>query len=227
MLSPSPQYDVVPIQPSVVICSCSRPSMVRNHPDSCSPLAIPGASSSHCPGMEGSVSGARAVGASSSGQDSDRHTQPPVEAPQPRKKKPDDFKFGKILGEGSFSTVMHYAVGFPPGSCCDMLLFWLMYWNESFSCRLSSSYWESFKEGRTFLFNLTAVSCHFLSAPRLSWPESIQRGKNTQVSDIADFKLCHPCVGLGDLRMHWIIVVASLICCFYCHVIKVFFLSSS
>lgn len=25
--------------------------------------------------------------------------------PQPRKKRPDDFKFGKILGEGSFSTV--------------------------------------------------------------------------------------------------------------------------
>lgn len=55
--------------------------------------------------MEGSVSEARAVGASSSSQDSDRLTQPPVEAPQPRKKKPDDFKFGKILGEGSFSTV--------------------------------------------------------------------------------------------------------------------------
>ena len=29
-------------------------------------------------------------------------TQPP---PQPRKKRPEDFKFGKILGEGSFSTV--------------------------------------------------------------------------------------------------------------------------
>lgn len=26
--------------------------------------------------------------------------------PQPRKKRPDDFKFGKILGEGSFSTVI-------------------------------------------------------------------------------------------------------------------------
>ena len=26
--------------------------------------------------------------------------------PQPRKKRPDDFKFGKILGEGSFSTVV-------------------------------------------------------------------------------------------------------------------------
>lgn len=135
ILSPSPQYDVVPIQPSVVICSCSHPSMVRNHPDSCSPLAIPGASSSHCPGMEGSVSEARTGGASSSGQDSDRHTQPPVEAPQPRKKKPDDFKFGKILGEGSFSTVMHSAIGFSPCRCCNMSLFWWMYLNESFAGR--------------------------------------------------------------------------------------------
>uniref|UniRef100_A0A8C6PMC6 3-phosphoinositide-dependent protein kinase 1 n=1 Tax=Nothobranchius furzeri TaxID=105023 RepID=A0A8C6PMC6_NOTFU len=48
------QYDVVPIKPNAVICSC----------------------------------------ASSTAQ-----------APQPRKKKPEDFKFGKILGEGSFSTV--------------------------------------------------------------------------------------------------------------------------
>lgn len=99
------QYDVVPIQPSVVICSCSHPSMVRNHPDSCSPLAIPGASSSHCPSMEGSASGARAVGASASSQGSDLRTQP---AAQPRKKKPEDFRFGKILGEGSFSTVCKY-----------------------------------------------------------------------------------------------------------------------
>lgn len=99
------QYDVVPIQPSVVICSCSHPSMVRNHPDSCSPLAIPGASSSHCPSMEGSASEARAVGASASSQGSDLRAQSAVPAPQPRKKKPEDFRFGKILGEGSFSTV--------------------------------------------------------------------------------------------------------------------------
>lgn len=99
------QYDVVPIQPSVVICSCSHPSMVRNHPDSCSPLAIPGASSSHCPTMEGSASEARAVGTSASSQVTDLRAQPAVQTPQPRKKKPEDFKFGKILGEGSFSTV--------------------------------------------------------------------------------------------------------------------------
>uniref|UniRef100_A0A7N8YEI5 3-phosphoinositide-dependent protein kinase 1 n=1 Tax=Mastacembelus armatus TaxID=205130 RepID=A0A7N8YEI5_9TELE len=100
------QYDVVPIQPNLVICSCSHPSMVRNHPDSCSPLAIPGASSSHCPSMEGAASEACAVGASANSQVSDLRTQPAVQAPQPRKKKPEDFKFGKILGEGSFSTVV-------------------------------------------------------------------------------------------------------------------------
>uniref|UniRef100_A0A8C6VW89 3-phosphoinositide-dependent protein kinase 1 n=1 Tax=Nothobranchius furzeri TaxID=105023 RepID=A0A8C6VW89_NOTFU len=83
--------------------SCS--SMI-NHPDSCSPLAIPGASSSHCPSMEGSASQARAVGAAGCSQSSDDRTQPAAQAPQPRKKKPEDFKFGKILGEGSFSTVV-------------------------------------------------------------------------------------------------------------------------
>uniref|UniRef100_A0A671WI57 3-phosphoinositide-dependent protein kinase 1 n=1 Tax=Sparus aurata TaxID=8175 RepID=A0A671WI57_SPAAU len=98
--------DITTITSSVVICSCSHPSMVRNHPDSCSPLAIPGASSSHCPSMEGSASEARAVGASASSQGSDLRTQPAAQAPQPRKKKPEDFKFGKILGEGSFSTVV-------------------------------------------------------------------------------------------------------------------------
>lgn len=73
--------------------------MVRNHPDSCSPLAIPGASSCRCPSMEGPSSEARVDGASGS------ETQQAARAPQPKKKKPEDFKFGKILGEGSFSTV--------------------------------------------------------------------------------------------------------------------------
>ncbi|MEQ2210036.1 hypothetical protein XENOCAPTIV_007507 [Xenoophorus captivus] len=98
-------YDVVPIQPNVAICSCSHPSMARNHPDSCSPLAIPSASSSHCPVMEGSASQPCAVGPSGSSQSSDVCRQPTPQTPQPRKKKPEDFKFGKILGEGSFSTV--------------------------------------------------------------------------------------------------------------------------
>ncbi|KTG41208.1 hypothetical protein cypCar_00036556 [Cyprinus carpio] len=31
---------------------------------------------------------------------------PPPQPTQPRKKRPEDFRFGKILGEGSFSTVV-------------------------------------------------------------------------------------------------------------------------
>lgn len=112
------QYDVVPIQPSVVICSCSHPSMVRNHPDSCSPLAIPGASSCHCPSMEGPSSEARVDGASGS------ETQQAARAPQPKKKKPEDFKFGKILGEGSFSTVsIHNLESYFLWSCSDFHTF--------------------------------------------------------------------------------------------------------
>ncbi|KAG7272821.1 hypothetical protein CRUP_025801 [Coryphaenoides rupestris] len=91
-------YDVVPIQTSVVICPCPHPSMVRNQPDSCSPLAIPGASSGHCPGMEGPGKPVT--------QGSELRTQTAMQASQPRKKRPEDFKFGKILGEGSFSTVV-------------------------------------------------------------------------------------------------------------------------
>uniref|UniRef100_A0A4W5QGN5 3-phosphoinositide-dependent protein kinase 1 n=1 Tax=Hucho hucho TaxID=62062 RepID=A0A4W5QGN5_9TELE len=74
--------------------------MVRNQPDSCSPLGIPGASSSHCPSMDGPTSESRAPGKPTS-QGSELR-----QAPQPRKKRPEDFKFGKILGEGSFSTVV-------------------------------------------------------------------------------------------------------------------------
>ncbi|XP_059893008.1 3-phosphoinositide dependent protein kinase 1b [Gadus macrocephalus] len=90
-------YDVVPIQTSVVICPCPHPSMVRNQPDTCSPLAIPGASSSLCPSMEAPSAEARAA---------ELRTQTAMQASQPRKKRPEDFKFGKILGEGSFSTVV-------------------------------------------------------------------------------------------------------------------------
>uniref|UniRef100_A0A673XR61 3-phosphoinositide-dependent protein kinase 1 n=1 Tax=Salmo trutta TaxID=8032 RepID=A0A673XR61_SALTR len=86
----------------VVICSCPHPSMVRNQPDSCSPLAIPGASSSHSTSMEGPTSESRAPGKPASLGAELRAQQ----APQPRKKRPEDFKFGKILGEGSFSTVV-------------------------------------------------------------------------------------------------------------------------
>ncbi|XP_014872385.1 putative 3-phosphoinositide-dependent protein kinase 2 isoform X2 [Poecilia latipinna] len=80
--------------------------MARNHPDSCSPLAIPSTSSSHCPNMEGSSPQPCAVGAPGGSQSADGRAQPAAQMPQPRKKKPEDFKFGKILGEGSFSTVV-------------------------------------------------------------------------------------------------------------------------
>uniref|UniRef100_A0A8C9T4U1 3-phosphoinositide-dependent protein kinase 1 n=1 Tax=Scleropages formosus TaxID=113540 RepID=A0A8C9T4U1_SCLFO len=97
-------YDAVPIQSNVVICSCPHPSMVRNHPDSSSPLAVPGASSSHCPSMEGPAAESRA---SSKPSDRGGESRPhPPQSLQPRKKKPEDFRFGKILGEGSFSTVV-------------------------------------------------------------------------------------------------------------------------
>lgn len=117
------QYDVVPIQSSVVICSCPHPSMVRNQPDSCSPLAIPGASSSHSTSMEGPTSESRAPGKPASLGAELRAQQ----APQPRKKRPEDFKFGKILGEGSFSTVsrpaFHFSYELALDRCCYMQAF--------------------------------------------------------------------------------------------------------
>lgn len=48
--------------------------------------------------MEGTAAESR-----SSSNSLQQHTG--QQPPQPRKKRPDDFKFGKILGEGSFSTV--------------------------------------------------------------------------------------------------------------------------
>ncbi|XP_064246913.1 3-phosphoinositide-dependent protein kinase 1 isoform X4 [Passer domesticus] len=95
----SPLYDAVPIQSSVVLCSCSSPSMVRNQADSSTPPVISACGSRQGSNMEGT--------APESGSDSNslqQHTG--QQPPQPRKKRPDDFKFGKILGEGSFSTVV-------------------------------------------------------------------------------------------------------------------------
>ncbi|XP_041085965.1 3-phosphoinositide-dependent protein kinase 1 isoform X1 [Polyodon spathula] len=98
-------YDAVPIQSSVVICSCPSPSMVRNQSDSRSPLAIAGvsSSSSHGPTMEGTAAKTRSQ---TSEQSLEQRQQPIQQHPQPRKKRPEDFRFGKILGEGSFSTVV-------------------------------------------------------------------------------------------------------------------------
>ncbi|XP_066496664.1 3-phosphoinositide-dependent protein kinase 1 [Tiliqua scincoides] len=87
----SPLYDAVPLQSSVVICSCPSPSMVRNQADSSPPPGAATCGSRQGLNMESAAAEPRA-GANS--------------LQQPRKKRPEDFKFGKILGEGSFSTVV-------------------------------------------------------------------------------------------------------------------------
>ncbi|XP_065268629.1 3-phosphoinositide-dependent protein kinase 1 isoform X4 [Emys orbicularis] len=92
-------YDAVPIQSSVVICSCPSPSMVRNQTDSSTPSVITTCGSRKGSNMEGTAAESR----SSSNSLQQHSGQQP---PQPRKKRRENFKFGKILGEGSFSTVV-------------------------------------------------------------------------------------------------------------------------
>ncbi|XP_006037207.1 3-phosphoinositide-dependent protein kinase 1 isoform X1 [Alligator sinensis] len=92
-------YDAVPIQSSVVLCSCPSPSMVRNQTDSSAPPVISTCGSRQGSNMEGTAAESR----SSSNSLQQHSGQQP---PQPRKKRPEDFRFGKILGEGSFSTVV-------------------------------------------------------------------------------------------------------------------------
>lgn len=91
------QYDTVPIQSSVVLCACPSPSMVRTQTESGTAPAIPSGGSRQGPTMDSTAAESRP-----STNSLQHTTQPP---PQPRKKRPEDFKFGKILGEGSFSTV--------------------------------------------------------------------------------------------------------------------------
>lgn len=91
------QYDAVPIQSSVVLCSCPSPSMVRPQTESSAAPGVPSGGSRQGPTMDSTATEPRPSAASLQ-----HTTQPP---PQPRKKRPEDFKFGKILGEGSFSTV--------------------------------------------------------------------------------------------------------------------------
>ncbi|XP_048465672.1 3-phosphoinositide-dependent protein kinase 1-like [Rhincodon typus] len=104
----SQMYDAVPIQSSVVLCSCPSPSMVRNQSDSSTRPAISGITMDSSAGDTGPV-------VSSLPQHAGQRQQPTSQsqrqqtgghAQQPRKKRPEDFKFGKILGEGSFSTVV-------------------------------------------------------------------------------------------------------------------------
>ncbi|XP_038618467.1 3-phosphoinositide-dependent protein kinase 1 [Tachyglossus aculeatus] len=84
-------YDAVPIQPGVVLRPCPSPSMVRAPSDA----ARQGA------GMDGAATAEPRPGPLPQAPG-----QPPQPSQQPRKKRPEDFKFGKILGEGSFSTVV-------------------------------------------------------------------------------------------------------------------------
>uniref|UniRef100_A0A4W3ITD1 3-phosphoinositide-dependent protein kinase 1 n=1 Tax=Callorhinchus milii TaxID=7868 RepID=A0A4W3ITD1_CALMI len=85
------QYDAVPIQSSVVLCSRPSPPMVRTQSDSSTPPAVTGTS------MDSTAPAQPHAGPR---QPAATHTQ------QSRKKRPEDFRFGKILGEGSFSTVV-------------------------------------------------------------------------------------------------------------------------
>ncbi|XP_067912178.1 3-phosphoinositide-dependent protein kinase 1-like isoform X2 [Heterodontus francisci] len=104
----SQMYDAVPIQSAVVLCSCPSPSMVRNQSDSSPRPAISGITMDSSAGDTGPMvsslpqhAGQRQQpSAQTQRQQAAGHTQ------QPRKKRPEDFKFGKILGEGSFSTVV-------------------------------------------------------------------------------------------------------------------------
>ncbi|XP_066870339.1 3-phosphoinositide-dependent protein kinase 1 isoform X2 [Kogia breviceps] len=91
-------YDTVPIQSSVVLCSCPSPSMVRTQTESSTAPGVPSCGSRQGPTMDSTAAESRP-----SANSLQHATQPP---PQPRKKRPEDFKFGKILGEGSFSTVV-------------------------------------------------------------------------------------------------------------------------
>lgn len=80
--------------------------MVRTQTESSTAPGIPGGSRQG-PTMDGTAAEPRP------GAGSLQHAQPP---PQPRKKRPEDFKFGKILGEGSFSTVSIYCCCVSNGS---------------------------------------------------------------------------------------------------------------
>lgn len=72
--------------------------MVRTQTESGPAPGIPSGGSRQGPTMDSTAAEARPS------TNSRQHTTQPL--PQPRKKRPEDFKFGKILGEGSFSTVV-------------------------------------------------------------------------------------------------------------------------
>ncbi|XP_048407957.1 3-phosphoinositide-dependent protein kinase 1 isoform X1 [Stegostoma tigrinum] len=104
----SQMYDAVPIQSSVVLCSCPSPSMVRNQTDSSTRPAISGIAMDSSAGDTGPLVSSlpQHAGQRQQPTSQSQRQQTAGHAQQPRKKRPEDFKFGKILGEGSFSTVV-------------------------------------------------------------------------------------------------------------------------
>ncbi|XP_075421658.1 3-phosphoinositide-dependent protein kinase 1 isoform X2 [Ascaphus truei] len=92
-------YDAIPIQSSVVICSCPSPSMVRTPSDSNTPPAL-----STCGSRQGVSMDVTEIESRPSSNPLQHTGQ--QQPQQSRKKRPEDFKLGKILGEGSFSTVV-------------------------------------------------------------------------------------------------------------------------
>ncbi|XP_072273840.1 3-phosphoinositide-dependent protein kinase 1 isoform X2 [Pyxicephalus adspersus] len=88
----------MPIQSNVVMCSCPSPSLVIN-PDSSSAATL-----ASCSSQAGSTSESKTTDFRPSSDPEQNTGQQQTQ--QPRKKRPQDFKFGKILGEGSFSTVV-------------------------------------------------------------------------------------------------------------------------
>ncbi|KAM5153017.1 3-phosphoinositide-dependent protein kinase 1 [Mantella aurantiaca] len=91
-------YDAMPIQSNVVMCSRPSPSLVIN-PDSSSPATL-----ASCSSQAGSNSESKTTDFRPSSESEQNTGQQQTQ--QPRKKRPQDFKLGKILGEGSFSTVV-------------------------------------------------------------------------------------------------------------------------
>ncbi|KAG3259024.1 3-phosphoinositide dependent protein kinase 1, transcript variant X2 [Ictidomys tridecemlineatus] len=71
--------------------------MVRTQTESGSAPGIPSSGGRQGPTMDSTTAESRP---------STNPLQHTAQPPQPRKKRPEDFKFGKILGEGSFSTVV-------------------------------------------------------------------------------------------------------------------------
>ncbi|XP_063082400.1 3-phosphoinositide-dependent protein kinase 1 isoform X2 [Cavia porcellus] len=72
--------------------------MVRTQTESGTAPSVPSGGSRQGPTMDGTTAESRPSA------NNLQHAAQPL--PQPRKKRPEDFKFGKILGEGSFSTVV-------------------------------------------------------------------------------------------------------------------------